>query len=120
MAAPKINENCHYVRNDPRKCKIKPEKFQFDILCRFGVIKESLQSWGQHPPPGEIGSNEILTFLCQLKTHGTNQHLIKSSFQLPSESSRAFLICWSSLIDKPFLVHFGQLSKCVSHLIMHI
>ena len=42
MATPKINENCHYVQNDPHKCKIELEKFHFDILSRFGVIKESL------------------------------------------------------------------------------
>ena len=42
IATLKINENCHYVQNDPYKCKIKLEKFHFDILCRFGVIKESL------------------------------------------------------------------------------
>ena len=42
MAAPKINENCHYVQNDPHKCKIRLEKFHFDILYCFGVIKESL------------------------------------------------------------------------------
>ena len=51
MATPKINENCHYVQNDSHKCKIKLEKFHFDIFCRFGVIKEI------HPPPGEIGSS---------------------------------------------------------------
>ena len=59
MATPKINENCHYVQNDPHKCKIKLEKFHFDILCRLGVIKESLPGgWGGggiHTPPGEIG-----------------------------------------------------------------
>ena len=55
MATPKINENYHYVQNDPRKCKIKPEKFHFDILCRFGVIKESLPLGAESaPPPGEI------------------------------------------------------------------
>ena len=42
MATLKINEHCYYVENDPHKCKIKLEKFYFDILCRFGVIKESL------------------------------------------------------------------------------
>ena len=42
MTAPKTNENCHYLQNDLHKCKIKLEKFHFDILCRFGVIKESL------------------------------------------------------------------------------
>ena len=46
MATPKINKNCRYVQNDPHKCKIKLEKFHFDILCRFGVIKESLSGGG--------------------------------------------------------------------------
>ena len=55
MATPKINENCHYVQNDPHKCKIKLEKFHFDILCRFGVIKESLPGGGIRPSPSEIG-----------------------------------------------------------------
>ena len=50
MATPNINENCHYVQNDPHKCKIKLEKFHFDILCRFGVIKESLPGV-ECPPP---------------------------------------------------------------------
>ena len=54
MATPKINENCHHVQNDPHKCKIKLEKFNFDILCRFGVIKESLPE-ERNPAPGEIG-----------------------------------------------------------------
>ena len=46
MATPKINENCHYVQNDPHKCKIKLERFHFDVLWRFGVIKESLSGGG--------------------------------------------------------------------------
>ena len=53
MATPEINENCHYVQNDPHKCRIKAEKFHFDILCCFGVIKESFP--GGRNPPGEIG-----------------------------------------------------------------
>ena len=40
--SPETNENCHYVQNDPHRCKIKLEKFHFDILCCHGVIKESL------------------------------------------------------------------------------
>ena len=32
MAMPEINENCHCVENDPHRCKIKLEKFHFDIL----------------------------------------------------------------------------------------
>ena len=56
MATPEINENCHYVQNDPHKYRIKLGKFHFDILCCFGVIKESLPG-GRNPPPppGEIG-----------------------------------------------------------------
>ena len=46
MATPEINENCHYVQNDSHRCKIKLEKFHFDILCCFGVIKESLAGGG--------------------------------------------------------------------------
>ena len=64
MATPKINEKCHYMQDDPHKCKIKLEKFHFDILCRFGVIKESRFGvikeslpGGRNPPPppGEMG-----------------------------------------------------------------
>ena len=54
MATPEINENCHHVQNDPHKCKIKLEKFHFDILCRCGVIKESLPGGGIRPSD-EIG-----------------------------------------------------------------
>ena len=62
MATPEINENCHYVQNDPHMCKIKLEKFQFDILCRFGVIKESLLGGGGGiRPPGEIRLNKFLS-----------------------------------------------------------
>ena len=62
METPKINENCHHVKNNPRKCKIKLKKFHFDILCRFRVIKESLLGGGggfrPSPHPGEIGLNQ--------------------------------------------------------------
>ena len=55
MATPEINENCHYVQNDPHKCRIKLGKFHFDILCCSGVIKESLLGGGggggRNPPP---------------------------------------------------------------------
>ena len=46
MATPEFNENCHCVQNDPHRCKIKLEKFHFDTLCCFGVIKESLSGGG--------------------------------------------------------------------------
>ena len=51
MATLEINENCHYVQNDPHRCKIKIEKFHFDILCRFWVIKKSLEEGGGIAPP---------------------------------------------------------------------
>ena len=58
MAAPEINENCHCVQNDPHMCKIKLEKFHFDILWCFAVIRESLQGGGGGAEsPGEIGLN---------------------------------------------------------------
>ena len=47
----KISENCHYVQNDPHRGKIKLEKFHFDILCCFVVIKESLPGRLNPPPP---------------------------------------------------------------------
>ena len=57
MATPQINENCHYVQNDHHMCKIKPEKFHFDILCCYRAIKESLTGGGgaESTPPSEIG-----------------------------------------------------------------
>ena len=61
MATLEINENCHCVKNDPHRRKIKLEKFHFDILCCFGIIKESLREGRNLPPPlpptlpGEIG-----------------------------------------------------------------
>ena len=57
MATPETNEKCYYVQHDPHKCKIELKKFHFDILCRFGVIKESLLGGGgaESAPPGEIG-----------------------------------------------------------------
>ena len=41
------------MQNDPHRCKIKLENFQFDILCCYGVIKESLPEGGAEtvPPP---------------------------------------------------------------------
>ena len=54
MATPEINENCHHVKNDPHRLKIKLRKFHFDILCCKGVIKESFPGGGI--PPGKIGS----------------------------------------------------------------
>ena len=66
MATPKTNKNCRYVQNDPHKCKIKLEKFHFDMLCRSGVIKESLPGGGiRPPPPGEIGLRCMASLLSE-------------------------------------------------------
>ena len=32
MTASEDNENCHYVQNDPQRCQIEHEKFDFNIL----------------------------------------------------------------------------------------
>ena len=40
------------MQNDPHKCKIKPEKFHFDILYCYGIIKENLS---RRALPDEIG-----------------------------------------------------------------
>ena len=64
MATPEINENCHCVQNDPHRCKIKLEKFHFEILCCFGVIRESLPG-GANPPlqvRGLKGGGDRLNF----------------------------------------------------------
>ena len=61
MTTPKINKNCRYVQNDSHKCKIELKKFHFDILCRFGVIKEGLLGGGI---PGEIGLSGDFIFMC--------------------------------------------------------
>ena len=56
MATPEINENCHYVQNDPHKCRIQLRKFHFDILCCFRVIKGKSPKGGRiRPSLGEIG-----------------------------------------------------------------
>ena len=47
------------MQNDPHRFKIKLEKFHCDILCCYGVIKESLPG-GRNPPPGEIGLNNVI------------------------------------------------------------
>ena len=42
MATLEINENRHLVQNDPHRCKIKLEKFHFNILCCCGGISGQL------------------------------------------------------------------------------
>ena len=71
MPTPEISESCHYVQHAPHKCKIKPEKFPFNILCRFGVIKESLLGGAEFAPSqGEIGLKGKLQSKEKLSSNG--------------------------------------------------
>ena len=66
METPEINENCSYVQNDSHRCEIKLEEFQFDILCCYEVIKESLPGGGGGGvgvESGEIGLRSTQDFL---------------------------------------------------------
>ena len=54
MATPEINENCHYMQNDPHRCYIKLEKSHFDILCSYEVIKESLPGGAESAPLPQV------------------------------------------------------------------
>ena len=54
MATPEYNENCHLVQNDHHMCKIKLEKFYFDILKCYGVIKESFPGGGAAALPPQV------------------------------------------------------------------
>ena len=60
MATPEEKENCHYVKKDPHRCKIKLEKFHFDILRCYRVIKVSFLGdvWNR-PLPGEVGLRPV-------------------------------------------------------------
>ena len=46
MAAPEDNENCHHAQNDPQRCKIKLQKFPFNIFWCYRVIKEIFPGGG--------------------------------------------------------------------------
>ena len=72
MPTPEISESCYYVQHDPHKCKIKPEKFPFNILCRFGVIKEKLLGGAESAPSpkGEIGLKGKLQSKEKLSSNG--------------------------------------------------
>ena len=52
MATPKDNYNCRHVQYSPHRCKIKLEKFDFDILC----FLEGVESF---PPPGDVRINSL-------------------------------------------------------------
>ena len=75
MATAEINENCHYVQNDPHRFEIKLENFHFDfdILSCYGVIKASLPGGNLPPPPGEIGLDIFLIFKSRCWQNDENQ-----------------------------------------------
>ena len=41
MATPEDTENCHHVESESQRCKVELEKFHFNMLRCYGVIKES-------------------------------------------------------------------------------
>ena len=57
MTTPEVNENCHYVQNDPHRRKIKLEKFHFDILWCSELLRKVSEGRGgvESTPLGEIG-----------------------------------------------------------------
>ena len=71
MATPKTNENCHYVQNDPHKCKIKLKNLTV-ISCAVLELLRKVFQGGRNPPlpPGEIALND---FLCDIFDTGDEQ-----------------------------------------------
>ena len=62
MATPTENENFHHEQNEPHRCKMKLEKFQFDILWCYGVTKESFLGGtesAQPPSPHPLGKKGL-------------------------------------------------------------
>ena len=62
MVAHGVNENCHHTQNDPHGCKIKIEKFHFDILRCYGVSKE-VKFHPPPPPAQEPDRVKLMTFM---------------------------------------------------------
>ena len=58
MPTPEINENCHYVKNDPHRCKIKLENFTL-IACVVMELLRKVSRGVVRRPPGEIGLNTL-------------------------------------------------------------
>ena len=50
MATPEINENCHYVQNDPHRCKIKLENFISTSHAVSELLGKSPGGGGIRPP----------------------------------------------------------------------
>ena len=54
MVTPEINENCHYVQNDPHRCNIKLKNFIL-ISCAVMELLRKVSQGGGPPLPGKIG-----------------------------------------------------------------
>ena len=54
MGTPKINENCHYVRNDPISVRLNLKNFIF-ISCAVLELLRKVSQGVESAPPGEIG-----------------------------------------------------------------
>ena len=74
MGISEVNENCRYAQNDPHRCKMKLEKFHFDILCCYGVIKGSLLG-GRNSPPPPPGCDRVKPCQNWLTLHGKHYYL---------------------------------------------
>ena len=46
-----INENCHYVQNDPHRCKINIEKFHFYVMGLLRKVSQGSEIRQPPPPP---------------------------------------------------------------------
>ena len=56
MATPMINENCHYLQNDPISVRLNLKNFILISYAALELLRKVSQGGGiRPPPPGEIG-----------------------------------------------------------------
>ena len=91
MAVPEDKKNCHYLQNDPQRCKIKLKnlKFHFNILLCYGVIDPFLYQAFWYP--------------CYLKNHCFHELEIFMGIRDIFESSRTVKVVYM----------FGCHSECL-------
>ena len=51
MATPEANENCHYMQNDPHKCRTKLENFILISCAVSELLRKVSQGGGIRPHP---------------------------------------------------------------------